>query len=538
MNKKLCFLFLLVNLMNCKTTDKDKHESPKSIEEAEVLSSCQGSYLPKSIGKVDPKIADKIQNLAAMLPPPLQKALQTIQLEFKASQNLAKDCQIANIVSDDFTLSSCWLEIAPQKATDSAKAIIFIDQNSKENLDRDLLNIVAQIHFTFILEPEKNGALEGDTEEKLIQLNTKFNSENKSSYSPTFAYDLFAQVFTEYFCRASTRDELKASLPATTLAFEALIASLTPSSAQTAALIFPAKHTPKPDPEVNLLPSKLQIGVIDETIRKQATVTRSKPLPFKKILIGAPKLIRSKNPYVVDINSSIANRDSAGSLGQKNPINIVIHGSFSGRSSFTGERFHPDSELCKKIARHYGGETVAFRWTGEVSDEAREQASKALGEYLTDLNKAGYQINIVAHSHGANIAAKAINDSQIQIGEFASFGRPPRADYQTPYNQITSHTVVAGKFDFVALLGGLGWRRGNFHANDKKDANTKAFAFTTTHSGTRRRIIETLEKSHMIRSEQIKYTKPTFCMTLCHTMLGIAILSAGAGAIQQGEKND
>jgi pimeloyl-ACP methyl ester carboxylesterase len=71
-----------------------------------------------------------------------------------------------------------------------------------------------------------------------------------------------------------------------------------------------------------------------------------------------------------------------------------------------------------------------FRWSGENTDEARQQAAQELAEFINNYQFAeGETLNIVAHSHGGNVAFLASQQVNRQINNLVTLGTPIR-EYQ------------------------------------------------------------------------------------------------------------
>jgi len=97
---------------------------------------------------------------------------------------------------------------------------------------------------------------------------------------------------------------------------------------------------------------------------------------------------------------------------------VLVHGTWAKSAVWTG----PGSALVRYLLAELGSEAVAIYaldWSGRNSVKARDSAALALEIDLKDLLDRFPEaiINIVAHSHGGNVAAKAVANMGIdEIG--------------------------------------------------------------------------------------------------------------------------
>ncbi|MFK7872842.1 MAG: hypothetical protein AB8C84_06670 [Oligoflexales bacterium] len=185
---------------------------------------------------------------------------------------------------------------------------------------------------------------------------------------------------------------------------------------------------------------------------------------------GAGRMIYSSSSNVLE---------SAGRLGQKKPITIIVHGTGYGggnvatdvyQNALSGDHIkssrgwaNPDSSIAKNLKKHYGGDVVSFQWSGNFSDKYRRESGTKLSKEIVSLREKGFEVNLVAHSHGANIVIDALNKTKelsgqenfSTKGEFVSLGRPIRDDYKLSDVKLLSYYVNAfGSRDFVQAIGG------------------------------------------------------------------------------------
>ncbi|NNU16413.1 alpha/beta fold hydrolase [Parvularcula sp. ZS-1/3] len=84
---------------------------------------------------------------------------------------------------------------------------------------------------------------------------------------------------------------------------------------------------------------------------------------------------------------------------------ILIHGTFDGDESETGERWWQKGGAMRADLEAAGHQVEAFRWSGENSDVARMKAAQALAHRLAETDD---EVTLLAHSHGGNVAREAL----------------------------------------------------------------------------------------------------------------------------------
>ncbi|WP_156528237.1 hypothetical protein [Bradyrhizobium stylosanthis] len=95
--------------------------------------------------------------------------------------------------------------------------------------------------------------------------------------------------------------------------------------------------------------------------------------------------------------------------------------------------------------------TRAFHWSGENSWVARTKGADALGDYVHELQKAGWLCHVVAHSHGGNVLIEALpkidatEDGEAPTGRLVTLG--------TPFMDVTSPVLENDQVRREILLG-------------------------------------------------------------------------------------
>jgi len=104
----------------------------------------------------------------------------------------------------------------------------------------------------------------------------------------------------------------------------------------------------------------------------------------------------------------------------------LVHGTFARDA----EWIQPDSPLARTVVSSLGDNVNVepFTWTGNNSHTARESAGTELAKKIRDFsqNSPGVPQYIIAHSHGGNVAAYALSDSEVSanIAGVACLGTP------------------------------------------------------------------------------------------------------------------
>ena len=163
---------------------------------------------------------------------------------------------------------------------------------------------------------------------------------------------------------------------------------------------------------------------------------------------GAPADPQGWNRYSYTLNNPLKHVDPDGNL------TILVHGTFAkGRADFL-----PGGSFFQNVARTVHDRTVAsFQWSGKNNHQARVGAAKALAAFVRGYQFApGEQLNIVAHSHGGNVALAAINMSLGKpVDNLVTLGTPSRSGYRLLEPSRVSHwTNVYNSFDKIQTHGG------------------------------------------------------------------------------------
>lgn len=210
-------------------------------------------------------------------------------------------------------------------------------------------------------------------------------------------------------------------------------------------------------------------------------------------------------------------------LGQKKPINIMLHGTFYAHGpSRWGD---PENVWSKSISREYGGETVAFQWSARNTDKARQEAGEALAKKITSLQEQGYDVNLIGHSHGNNVINHALSELKegTKIGEYVSLARPIRDDYPLDRLKVRSYVEGVGSQDAVQMLGGKNYSSSAL--DDSEIANTSVVIQTGGHNEPKKQAVDVIRIAKANRmggkydleilSKGLDKTNPNPCIGKC-----------------------
>jgi RHS repeat-associated protein len=157
---------------------------------------------------------------------------------------------------------------------------------------------------------------------------------------------------------------------------------------------------------------------------------------------------QSWNRYAYTLNNPMKFVDPDGRL------TIVVHGTWAS----SNPTFQPSGNFFKMVAGSIPDRAYAsLTWSGGNSEEARTRAARAIASIVAHHKFApGEQLNIVAHSHGNNVAITALNLGLARaVNNLVFLGAPARSDYQlegrTP---VGNFLAVSARFDPIQHLGG------------------------------------------------------------------------------------
>jgi uncharacterized protein RhaS with RHS repeats len=134
------------------------------------------------------------------------------------------------------------------------------------------------------------------------------------------------------------------------------------------------------------------------------------------------------------------------------PLGLVVfyvHGTWSNGTADT----FPTS-FVNAVQAHFDDPNARFfNWSGENNDAARQAAAFALAQQINAYKKQHpcEPIEVVAHSHGGNVALLASQKSGVYIDELLTLGTPIMSDYR-PGNGLGNWDNVYSTGDRVQTL--------------------------------------------------------------------------------------
>ena len=164
---------------------------------------------------------------------------------------------------------------------------------------------------------------------------------------------------------------------------------------------------------------------------------------------ASPRAPQSWNRYAYTLGNPLKHIDPDGLL------TILVHGTqFGGRTA----DFTPAGHFFNYVSRSIGDRTTAsYNWSGGDTHAARVDAAKGLAEFIRSYKFApGEGLNIIAHSHGGNVAIAAINMGLgHKVDNLVTLGTPSTSSYRLNGTAGVSNWVnVFNVFDKLQTHGG------------------------------------------------------------------------------------
>ena len=130
-------------------------------------------------------------------------------------------------------------------------------------------------------------------------------------------------------------------------------------------------------------------------------------------------------------------------------ITIYVHGTYSDSQAFTPQAQSIYSGLLNDQNR------LDFQWSGENRTPARDVAGHILAGTIAQIRRENPNepINVIAHSHGGNVAFEA-TQAGAQIDTLVTLGTPGRDDHRPDQNNIGNWYNVYSEADGVQSRGG------------------------------------------------------------------------------------
>lgn len=151
------------------------------------------------------------------------------------------------------------------------------------------------------------------------------------------------------------------------------------------------------------------------------------------------------NTYAYALNNPLCLKDSSGCL------TIIVPGTWNVQAEWKGSRFQ------QQVEKTFGEKAIVLENAGmDNTKSARLAASQQLVSLINKLAKDGEPINIVAHSHGGNVAALASFSKELRhkIEIIVNLNRPIRSDYTTNRPMVNRMINAFSYADEVQPYGG------------------------------------------------------------------------------------
>lgn len=145
---------------------------------------------------------------------------------------------------------------------------------------------------------------------------------------------------------------------------------------------------------------------------------------------------------------------------------ILIHGTWAAHFPILKDGWtNLNRPFLKKLITERGGIGATFQWQGGNNKTSRYQAAQVLSDHLKKLYHAGYQVDIIAHSHGGNVAKLAVTlahqdlikqdiHNPTLVNGMVGLAVPVRQDYHYPEEAISNHLQIYSPFDATQICGG------------------------------------------------------------------------------------
>ncbi len=161
-----------------------------------------------------------------------------------------------------------------------------------------------------------------------------------------------------------------------------------------------------------------------------------------------------KMPYLNRASNFIASLEQS-----ENRIEtILVHGTFNATAAEVGWT-SPSGKYADIVRKNFGGNVTAFQWSGKNHRGARIDAARTLAQKINQNTQAGIITNVIAHSHGGNVAFEAVKLMQGKLEQLVTLGTPIRGDHlpsaEELKEKVEHYLHISGGKDNIAPLGGL-----------------------------------------------------------------------------------
>lgn len=158
-------------------------------------------------------------------------------------------------------------------------------------------------------------------------------------------------------------------------------------------------------------------------------------------------------------------------------ITVMIHGTWAEDEDW----WRPNGDFFEYVKKDLFrsdlyGKTDQFKWSGKNRESKRRKAGNSLTKWLNSHPAA--EINIFAHSHGANVAMLATHNGT-RIKRLVMLSPPVRDDYFAKWENVATAYNIQADFDpVVAIARGGQWFK---RPNDVKEKKMKESGHSASH---------------------------------------------------------
>ncbi len=157
-------------------------------------------------------------------------------------------------------------------------------------------------------------------------------------------------------------------------------------------------------------------------------------------------------------------------------ITIIIHGTWAS----DGDWWRPGGDFFDYLKKDLDRPDLydqkdLFTWSGKNRDSSRRNASLSLDKWLKSHPAA--EVNVFAHSHGANVAMLATHHD-VKIDRLIMLSPPVRKDYFAKWRNVVTAFNIQAKVDPVVAIARGGKRFGLRQVTEK---TLRAKGHSSTH---------------------------------------------------------
>lgn len=476
---RMIFLILIVCSSACRPKKHESAATDDSFRQESIAtpltgpSTCRGPYtartdLQPSIERLNPtaetdNTLQRLNTVWSSIPYGIQELFVKRRGKIQVVDTSQQQCPSA----PEGIPSMCWREEELQPRIIISKDLLKDDTLAELSLS--LVHSVGDLYERLLSRTEINeqGVIEdvfiSDLDEFLVSLTVSYNQTVQDNISLSFSSDVFSTFFGFYFCNEDTRAYVQVGFPqafAFFQQFEEFVSTEKESLSLAAGRLFAVPAD---------IPSSSPVKTRYETAVGSYVKTSAVPVPHTSYSMGGkltvdPTAYKSRavlkgwyyegNPRLVGPDELTIREIPAGLRPKdpifegKEPINILIPGTFQGHFVTKGKWADPDGQGARAISGTYGGVTLSFQWSGRNSKAAREEAAQELAVQIKQLWDKGSYVNLVTYSHGGNVAARALQILKEQewpgkVNEVVTIARPVRSDYQVPTELVGGKYVQA-----------------------------------------------------------------------------------------------